>query len=378
MSRFKFFARGSDAPSSQGGDAASPYDDRTPLSPRIIPDDVEAQPTTAAAAASTAGGGGNEMTERQQSSLLHRFRPPIPSFFTTASRTSHQTDDDHHHQPRTQQFPYPTQSYAHLHPAQAPYGFLNIRPTSSNYSGQGIRGAPDTVLDLSLGTDVNQQNQPSPKSPDFHIGEQQLPGTRPDLPGLEQAWSQGERHEPVSPLSSEDEGEEGMRAGGSGGWVAAPQPAVVREGGGARRHGSGRSSGSRSSGSRAGSSGSGSEGRHRERKRRRRPRREGSRSSSRSGSGSERSRSGRSGRSGSNRSHRSHDVESRDERRARRERERRRRGDGSRSSRRERAARPKNFLFCFPWVKSRRMRSQILRCFVSGVFLTLMLAVCKC
>ncbi|KAI5860861.1 hypothetical protein GGS23DRAFT_214358 [Durotheca rogersii] len=35
----------------------------------------------------------------------------------------------------------------------------------------------------------------------------------------------------------------------------------------------------------------------------------------------------------------------------------------------------KRFMFCFPWVKSRRMRSQILRCFVSGIFLVLMLTV---
>lgn len=38
---------------------------------------------------------------------------------------------------------------------------------------------------------------------------------------------------------------------------------------------------------------------------------------------------------------------------------------------------PTRFLYCFPWVKSRRMRSQILRCFVAGTFLTVLLAVCK-
>ncbi|KAG5980656.1 hypothetical protein E4U55_003799 [Claviceps digitariae] len=37
--------------------------------------------------------------------------------------------------------------------------------------------------------------------------------------------------------------------------------------------------------------------------------------------------------------------------------------------------RPKRFLFCFPWVQSRRLRSQILTCFVSGVFLACLLAV---
>lgn len=38
---------------------------------------------------------------------------------------------------------------------------------------------------------------------------------------------------------------------------------------------------------------------------------------------------------------------------------------------------PKRFMFCFPWVKSRRVRSQILTCFVSGLFLAILLAVCK-
>lgn len=39
---------------------------------------------------------------------------------------------------------------------------------------------------------------------------------------------------------------------------------------------------------------------------------------------------------------------------------------------------PKHFLFCFPWIKSRKVRSQILQCFVSGSFLVLLLTVCKC
>jgi hypothetical protein len=37
---------------------------------------------------------------------------------------------------------------------------------------------------------------------------------------------------------------------------------------------------------------------------------------------------------------------------------------------------PKRFLFCFPWVKSRRARVLILRCFVSGAFLISMLTIC--
>lgn len=38
---------------------------------------------------------------------------------------------------------------------------------------------------------------------------------------------------------------------------------------------------------------------------------------------------------------------------------------------------PKHFLFCFPWIKSRKVRSQILQCFVSGIFLVLLISVCK-
>lgn len=36
---------------------------------------------------------------------------------------------------------------------------------------------------------------------------------------------------------------------------------------------------------------------------------------------------------------------------------------------------PKHFLFCFPWVKSRKVRSQVLQCFISGTFLICLLAV---
>ncbi|EMR68822.1 hypothetical protein UCREL1_4158 [Eutypa lata UCREL1] len=36
---------------------------------------------------------------------------------------------------------------------------------------------------------------------------------------------------------------------------------------------------------------------------------------------------------------------------------------------------PRNFLFCFPWVHSRRLRHQILKCFVSGLFMVAMLSV---
>jgi hypothetical protein len=52
-----------------------------------------------------------------------------------------------------------------------------------------------------------------------------------------------------------------------------------------------------------------------------------------------------------------------------------RRGTGPGESRK---APPKHFLFCFPWVQSKRMRTQIMKCFVSGMFLMLLLSVCKC
>ncbi|KAK9446263.1 hypothetical protein VB005_00108 [Metarhizium brunneum] len=45
---------------------------------------------------------------------------------------------------------------------------------------------------------------------------------------------------------------------------------------------------------------------------------------------------------------------------------------GSRDSRKPH---PRKFMFCFPWVKSRHVRSQILTCFVSGMFLATLLAV---
>ncbi|KAL7623524.1 hypothetical protein AAE478_007207 [Parahypoxylon ruwenzoriense] len=55
--------------------------------------------------------------------------------------------------------------------------------------------------------------------------------------------------------------------------------------------------------------------------------------------------------------------------------DRRRRRHRHQNRDRDDCEQPKRFLFCFPWVKSRRIRSQILRCFVSGIFLIFMLAV---
>lgn len=52
-----------------------------------------------------------------------------------------------------------------------------------------------------------------------------------------------------------------------------------------------------------------------------------------------------------------------------RNRHRSRRSDGRRH--------PKHFMFCLPWIRSRRMRAQILRCFASGLFLIILVTVCK-
>ncbi|KAF4987612.1 hypothetical protein FDECE_15360 [Fusarium decemcellulare] len=55
------------------------------------------------------------------------------------------------------------------------------------------------------------------------------------------------------------------------------------------------------------------------------------------------------------------------ERERQRQRQRSRRSDGRRH--------PKHFCFCLPWIRSRRMRAQILRCFASGLFLVVLVTV---
>jgi hypothetical protein len=55
-------------------------------------------------------------------------------------------------------------------------------------------------------------------------------------------------------------------------------------------------------------------------------------------------------------------------------RERRRHRSGRHQRRKEP---PKRFLFCFPWIKSKQIRTQVLRCFVSGLFLVTLLSVCE-
>lgn len=66
-----------------------------------------------------------------------------------------------------------------------------------------------------------------------------------------------------------------------------------------------------------------------------------------------------------------------DEERRRRRRRRHRQERGRDGRRKKRGKPPQRFLYCFPWVKSKRMRAYILRCFVSGLFLVILLTICK-
>ncbi|KAJ4022158.1 hypothetical protein NW766_001191 [Fusarium irregulare] len=65
-----------------------------------------------------------------------------------------------------------------------------------------------------------------------------------------------------------------------------------------------------------------------------------------------------------------------------RERRRREHNDRDRDHHRSRRSRehrhPKYFLGCIPWVRSRRMRAQILRCMTSGLFLIILVTVYLC
>ncbi|KAK0708619.1 hypothetical protein B0H67DRAFT_590787 [Lasiosphaeris hirsuta] len=245
--------------------------------------------------------------------FIHRFRPPIPSFLSSRG---------------------------------------GLRPTSSRYSGDGM--PPDTVINHGRADDE------SPKTPQFRIGVQDLPSTRLHLPNLTRTWTQGSNGPPSRPGTAARPSTSRARED-----VERPAPAVV-----GRRRRRVRVEGEE------GRSG-----------RRRRHRREGSDRSRRvetpggssaSGSRSQRSRGESGSGSGDGSGERSEQRESR-RRRRRREREAAALGEGEREGgrrqRSERSPTPKRFMFCFPWIKSRRIRSQILRCFVSGMFLTLILTV---
>lgn len=259
-----------------------------------------------------------EMVERPapHASFIPRFRPAIPSWFSVASSRRQQN------QPR---------------------------PASSNYSGDGL--PPDTV--------VNGGELESPKTPVFRIRPQDLPSTRLHLPNLARTWTQGSNGPPTRPGTgrpSHDMTEE----------IPVPAPAVTaavrevsaepeigrerrnhRRGGSDGSHRSHRSRGHRSNRSRdqTGSRGRRSDDNSRSNRRRRRRDRERDRENGR--------------------------LDEQEQQSHERHRRHRRRE-------RERKPPPKHFLFCFPWIKSRRMRTHVLRAFVSGLLLATLLTICKC
>lgn len=204
------------------------------------------------------------------------------------------------------------------------------RPSSSHYSG-------DTEADID-----------SPKTPRFpRLGVPNLPSTRLNLPHLTRTWTQGSNGPPSRPATAQHTDWTGRPLSPARTrfpvvpGVAEPVPAVPAEHG-QRTRGQAGQGGRRFSDPEEGQLAALAE----DGRRRRRHRRGGS-------GGSRHENSTETG--AARRSHRRH-----------RNRDRRESGPP-----------PKHFLFCFPWIRSRRIRSQILRCFVSGLFLTLLLTVCK-
>ena len=211
------------------------------------------------------------------------------------------------------------------------------RPSSSRYSDQD--------------GDVE-----SPKTPVFRIRAQNLPSTRLHLPNLTRTWTQGSNGPPSRPdtaRSTNPVRPSFARMRGAADGIQQPVPIVPADH--VHTYGSGHGEAEDLDPAETEPATTADDGRRRRRRH----------------------------RGGSDRRHRSH--------RSRRDREHQGGGEdgdedtGERRRRRRERRRqetqesqpPKHFLFCFPWVKSRRIRTQILRCFVSGMFLALLLAVCK-
>ncbi|KAK4214586.1 hypothetical protein QBC37DRAFT_146969 [Rhypophila decipiens] len=256
-----------------------------------------------------------EMVERPapHASFLPRFRPAIPSWFSVASSRRQQDQ---------------------------------VRPSSSHYSGDGL--PPDTV--------VNGGGLESPKTPLFRIRPQDLPSTRLHLPNLTRTWTQGSNGPPTRPGTS--------RAGPDmADEIAVPTPAVTAA---MRQVSAGTETGrERRHHRRGGSDGSRRSRRHRSNRSRdetdNSARRDDDSRSSRRQRRRDRERARENG----------HLDEQEQQSRERHRRHRRREREGERARRPP----PKHFLFCFPWIKSRRMRTQVLRCFVSGILLAMLLTI---
>ncbi|KAK2615840.1 hypothetical protein N8I77_002566 [Diaporthe amygdali] len=331
-----------------------------PASGRSSPDDIENQPLSPRADPSDSPE--SEMAERQQSgfSRLGIRRPSVPSRFRFSSSTQ-ATSANGTEWPGTRTA---RASRSNTHPVP--------RPSSSHY--------PEEDDD----EDLERQHGPRDSTlPSRYSIIVDLPSTRLHLPMLQRTWTQGSNGPPTSrPLPHEihpalrPSADEPCRpTGPSVPTVMVTEPAPV-----ARPTGPSSRFGSDSTGQLFGEIGRprGGDGFHApdpaessladlagDGRRRRRPR---------DRSGSDRSRRHR------HRRHRdrlevpgsSHGGSSESSRRRRRRRIRDvEDGDSEGSDR----PHPKHFLFCFPWIKSRKVRSQILQCFVSGTFLVTLLAV---
>ncbi|KAL8388289.1 hypothetical protein RB595_009335 [Gaeumannomyces hyphopodioides] len=262
-----------------------------------------------------------EMEERAapNSRFLHRLsgfsRPAIPSFLSRRSSVAAQQNAQ----------------------GGAAYAQYAPRPTSSHYSDEPL----------------------SPKSANFSINMPNLPSTRLHLPNLTRTWTQGSNGPPSRPATGRGEAPAPVpvrRPGSAGSMIggpmfpelAQPRPAVHARGGSS---GSGLSAADPAEQHLADLAGTG-------RDRRRRRRRHHRNGDSSSGGGSSSRREGET-------------EEEYQQRREARHRRRQRR----REQEQEQRPTPTHFLFCFPWVKSKRIRSQILKCFVSGIFLIMLLTI---
>lgn len=278
------------------------------------PVDIEAQTST-----------NPEMTERSRPGrFLHRIpRPTIPSFISSAPSTRRGGDS--------------------AATAAAPPPHERPRPSSSHYSGDAEGDGEGDVE--------------SPKTPRFTLTIPNMPSTRLHLPNLTRTWTQGSNGPPSRPGTAHGRPSISRSRGNAERFpinvagVTDPVP-VESESISVRAPAESRT--------RTRFRGADPAELHlaelADDGRRRRHRREGS---------------GRSHRhQGSDRSHRSRGSSGRD-------------GDGGEDNRNRRrrqrnpAPTPKHFLFCFPWIRSRKVRSLILRSFVAGMFLALLLTICE-
>lgn len=299
-----------------------------------------------------------EMTERGPTNLSSRLglrRPSIASRFRFSSSTeatsSVGTSSDWHGSQTTA----PTTVGTATANGRTARANTQPRPSSSHYPDED-----EDEYDPDLGSEV----VPLPSRYSVVVD---LPSTRLHLPGLQRTWTQGSNGPPTARAAPAVPTIQVARAVSPPCRPHTPPAAVMRD---QTRLGSTeadelypvgdqRSRGNFTAPEEAQLAGLVDDGR-----RRRRDRRGGS------GSGSGRSRQHR---------HRRRENETPEEREARRRRRRER--QRLREIEEEEAAdtrpHPKHFLFCFPWVKSRKVRSQILQCFVSGMFLILLLSVCE-